>query len=107
MEVMDVLDKTLMNNWMQYVLKLKDPPDLDTFLSFLHYQRTVVPLSRHTAAAPDKSLRSKIPPSKKTALKLQETSRSSSKVGCVISQQLPKQESVQALQFLISYASPQ
>ena len=83
---MDMLDKHLMHNWMEFTHKLKDPPDLDTFLFFLDYQRTIIPLSRHTLAAPERPVRHKQQTPKKAALKLQDSynSKGTHKISCIL-----------------------
>ena len=83
---MDMLEKHLMLIWMEFTHKLKDPPDLDTFLSFLDYLRTIIPLSRHTLAPPERPVRHKQQTPKKAALKLQEsyTSKGTHKISCIL-----------------------
>ena len=70
---MDMLDKHLM-------------PDLGTFLSFLDYQKTILSLSRHTLAAPERPVRYKQQTPKKAAPKLQESynSKGTHKISCIL-----------------------
>ena len=84
--IMEMLDKQLMQNWMQYTHKSKDPPDLNTFLAFLDYQCTIMPMNRLIASAMEKTPKLKHPRDqpRRFALKLQETASSTYRqVSCV------------------------
>ena len=72
---MEMLDKQLMQNWMQYAHKLKDPPDLNTFLAFLDYQCIVTPRNWLIPSIMEKTPKLYHPKDQphRSALKLQET----------------------------------
>ena len=85
--ITEMLDKQLMQNWMQYAHKSKDPPDLNTFLAFLDYQCAVMSMNRLIPSAMEKTPKLKHPRDqpRRSALKLQETASSTScQVSCII-----------------------
>ena len=84
---MEMLDKQLMQNWMQYAHKSKDPPDLNTSLAFLDYQRNVMPMTRLIPSAMEKTpkLKDLRDQPRRSVLELQETASSTSRqVSCII-----------------------